>query len=623
MIRLKPWGISLGLLTFASPAWALSCDEIMNMVDVNVPTNIVVQTMESSGTRFSAEDIKCLDQRGAPSEVVDVARKMAATDEPETTEEAPKPSSSGSKSGSAGAKSGSQFEESEELGGEDNSLPEEGAGDEGGEDAGGGPKQVEELIKMYRAKKLLGASLGFFELLEDNTFPDEESKISYYLAKSLYDLGMYHGAQHYFMQVVRKGPKNPYFKYALPKLVAIAQLTGNDTELLRIVDKIPPEAFPRQAKNYLYYLMGRKHYENEELSQAAKYFQQISAKSDLYLKAKYYEGVIRNEQDKLKSAVTAFKDVYQAELPPLDDRQAKEYEDLKDLSLMNIARIYYGLQRFDNADNFYGQVDRDSIYWPESLFERAWTNFMLNDLNLTLGLLLTVRSPYFADEQFIPEATVLRALSFFYLCDFNEVERILLDFDAQHKPMRAEIKAFLDQYKTEEGAKLADQAYDAYFDQKHAESALTKSLFLKTLRNRDLADLVRHIQMLDDEEAMIDAQKSQWKDAIGAHLKKVIEEDRQRYKKRAGAILLEELAQEYKNLGDLMGQSEIIRFEVVDAQRADYEYKASTIEVESAAEKKVDFATSKEIIYWPFNGEFWQDELGYYRYTEESQCRYR
>ena len=39
---------------------------------------------------------------------------------------------------------------------------------------------------------------------------------------SLYDLGMYHSAQYYFIEVLKKGPSNPYFKYALPKLVAIS-----------------------------------------------------------------------------------------------------------------------------------------------------------------------------------------------------------------------------------------------------------------------------------------------------------------------------------------------------------------------------------------------------------------
>ena len=46
----------------ASPAaWALSCDEIMNMVEVNVPENIVVATVKDSGDQFSADEVQCLE----------------------------------------------------------------------------------------------------------------------------------------------------------------------------------------------------------------------------------------------------------------------------------------------------------------------------------------------------------------------------------------------------------------------------------------------------------------------------------------------------------------------------------------------------------------------------------
>ena len=57
-------------------------------------------------------------------------------------------------------------------------------------------------------------------------------------------------------------------------------------------------------------------------------------------------------------------------------------------------------------------------------------------------------------------------------------------------------------------------------------------------------------------------------------LKKIIEADRQKYKKRAGLLLIKEMARQANTLDDLLGQSEIIRFEVVDAQRVDYQYKA-------------------------------------------------
>ena len=595
--------MAFGLGVSGTAHAALSCSEILNMIAVNVPTNIVIQTMEGSGTQFNADDIRCLAEGGAPADVVDKARSMAQVDEPAapppTTPEptAPPPSS---------------FDQAEALG-SDIPLQDDVA------PAGGSCGELEQLIEAYRSKKVLTASYGFFDLLDKQSCPNEVSRIEYYLAKALLDLEMFHSAQHYFMQVVRKGPNNPYFKYALPKLVHIAELTGNDIELLRIVHKIPPDAFPRQAQPHLYYLMGRKYYDDENLSESAKYFAQVSSKSDLYLRSKYFEGAIHTERSKYRSAVKAFTSVYQGDVAVRDAKHLDDIHNLQDLSLINIARIYFELDKFDTSDEYYSQVDRESNYWSQSLFERAYANFWRNDINLTLGLLLTNQSPYYAEGDFQPESVVLRALAFFQMCDFVEVERILLGFEQKYGAMHGELRDFLSTYSTPEAKKLTDQAYDAYFLEDRA-THLDKALFAKILRNRDLGSVVSHMDMMDDEIKMINQQKTEWRQTVGQHLLGVIETDRVRYKKAAGRTLLKEMASHYKTLGDLMTQSEIIRFEVVDAQRADYEYKMQNPEVESAEDKKIDFAVSKTIIYWPFNGEFWKDELGYYRYAEQSNC---
>ena len=595
-------------LLVSSQAWALGCEDIVKMLGVNVPVNIVQSTMEGSGTLYSADDIRCLAEKGAPAEILDTARKLAAT-------EAPRDTPKETKTETPEEKKRNSFDSTDELGSD---LPEEDTGEE--DTVSANPRIVEELIRLYKAKKVLTASKGFFDLLEKDQFPEQTSKLHYYLAKCLYELELYHGAQHYFMQVVRKGPRNPYFKYALPKLVAIAKLTGNDTELMRIVHKIAPESFPRQAKNHLYYLMGRKLYAKGELASAIKYFQQISSKSNLYLKSKFFEGTINHERGKYKSAVKAFRDVYQSEAVPKDPRDLESMENLKDLALVSIARIYYEIQRFDNADNYYSLVDRGSLYWPESLFERAWAAFMQTDLNLTLGLLLTNNSNHYYDNEYNPEVEVLRALTFFQLCEFNHAERILLDFEGKYRPMQQEIKSFLTQYSSEEGQALSDQAFDAYFSDDHRDSATMMTMFLKVLRNRDLSSLVRHMDLMDEEVTVINQQKSVWRDSLGSHLKKIVEKDKLRYKKKAGKYLLKELDRQYKKLGDWMSQSQIIRFEIVDAQRVDYQFKMKNPELQSRTERKIDFATSREIIYWPFNGEFWEDELGYYRYTEHGSC---
>ena len=71
-----------------------------------------------------------------------------------------------------------------------------------------------------------------------------------------------------------------------------------------------------------------------------------------------------------------------------------------------------------------------------------------------------------------------------------------------------------------------------------------------------------------------------------------------------------------------MLQAEVIRFEVSDAQAADYAYRAKYLDdLESGGRQVVNYSTNPDNIYWPFNGEFWRDELGYYRYAEKNQCR--
>ncbi len=600
--------VALGLLG-STPAHAgMTCDDIMNMAVHNVPASVIVDTIASSGTSFSDADVQCLKQRGAPQEVIAKALQLKVASPQATSEEVeeePTPQS--------------RFEEEEALGGGDILSQEDVSEEEGGSS---GASDLDTYIKQYKAKNYRTASYGLYKLLEENAYPDKDSTIKYYLAKSLHAMEMYHAAQSYYMEVVRKGPRNPLFKHALPRLAQIAAYTGNDYELYRVVGKIAPEAYPRQARPQLYYLMGRKSYEAGDLAEASASFEKVPANHELYPRAQYFQGIINVDREKYKSAVKSFREVIRAEIPTDDPFIVRELEDLKDLSLVNVARIYYKLQKFDSAEAYYAKVDRDSSYWAQSLFERAWTNFFLGDYNETLGLLMTADSPFFSDGEFLPDNQYLRALIYFNLCEYTEVERIVKLFQSNYRPMRNEMKAFIDQYRTDSGEQLFDQAFDAYFGEKASEQTkLPVSLFRKVLRNRDLSSLVRHLDLMDAEVALLQAQTPQWRDSVGKELEKVIAADRQRYRERAGRLFLQSMLDQYRAVDELLQDSDVLLFELADAQRADYVFRMSNPQTDQADEAPIDFATSVDIIYWPFNGEFWKDELAYYRFTEKGSCK--
>ncbi len=613
---LLPLSVTLAVsMAASSPAWALSCDELMNMVDVSVPTDIIVTTIQGSGETFKAETVSCLQKKGAPAEVVSAAKALMAAPAADET-----PTKTDTKT-PAKPSANDTFNSDEGIGDKQkgHELVDKG-GDDG--DATKDPEKLESAIKAYEAKKPLTASLGFYQMLADNQYPDKEAKIQYYLARSLYDLQMYHSAQYYFTEVIKKGPSTPYFSKALPKLVTIAKFTGDDTDLAKIVAKVTIDQFPASAKNEYYYLAGLRYYEQDKLTDARKSFAQVSEKSEMYTKSKYFEGVIYYKQEKLRSAVKSFTEVVKANSDPQTPAEVDEAGRLRDLSLLNIARIYYSIQRYPESIQWYDNVPRDSRYWAEAQFESGWADFVTSDVNRTLGQVLTVQSPFFDKAEFIPEASILRALTFFNLCEYGEVDKELKDFDETYKPMQQEMKDFLKQYEGDAGKAVYDQAYDRYFGPKPDKTLLPKSAFVRLLRNQDLAGIVSHLQVMDNEEKLIDEQKSQWKDSLGDALHKIIAEDRDRLKRRAGSYLLREVSTMATTLGGLIGQSQIIQFEKTDAVRADYQYKLTNQDVQDTSKEfQIDFATSPDRIFWPFNGEFWQDELGYYWYTEQGNCK--
>jgi len=71
-----------------------------------------------------------------------------------------------------------------------------------------------------------------------------------------------------------------------------------------------------------------------------------------------------------------------------------------------------------------------------------------------------------------------------------------------------------------------------------------------------------------------------------------------------------------------MGQEALIRFEVVSGEYQKYQSRFRNPEAADVNEGvEFAFATHPEVLYWPFNDEYWEDELGYYERDEPGDCK--
>jgi tetratricopeptide (TPR) repeat protein len=209
-----------------------------------------------------------------------------------------------------------------------------------------------------------------------------------------------------------KGPENPCSVRA-PRLAAIAEYTGNDYELLRVVGKIAPEAYPRQSRPLLHYLMGRKLLRDGDLADAAAHFDQVPTEHDALPAGPVLR---RHHQLRAREAEERGEVVprgHPRRAPSSPTASPSELEDLKDLALINIGRIYFGLERFDNAEQYYAKVERDSVLLARepcsSAPGRASTRATTTKRSACCS---RSTAPYFTDVEFIPETSYLRALTY-------------------------------------------------------------------------------------------------------------------------------------------------------------------------------------------------------------------
>lgn len=587
-------------LALSGPAHALSCEEILSMLAVNVPEPIVLQTIEQTTRYFTAEDLTCLEREGAPTSVQDAVREALASSTetpapPTPPDRAEEPHLLGE--ALLGAEPSNALRDQDDL---------------------------RQVIRLIDARKPLTASLLLADLLEEDAHPERSSQLHYHLARSLEALELHHSARHHFEQVLRHGPSDPYFDHALRHVVLLAERSGDLSDLRRLVARLPRTNWPRRVEPVLAYAAGLHQLEQGQLAQALELLEEVPTDSPHGLQARYLEGIILNRKGRPKSAADTFLEVIRADAPLPSRAEAKQARDLKNLALLNVARVHYGLQLFERSEELYAQVEPESLHWPRARLEMAWAQFMQNDTSGSMGQLLTLRSPSFDEEPFLPEAQLLRALNHYTLCEFDEVERLTVGFEERYGPQQRELHAFAARYASAEGRKLADQAWATYFEGFPQGSTLDREIFSHLLRNRDLANQVMRLEALEHELELIGQQKTRWNEGMEPRLRPILEAERQRTRRRAGLLLLAETARLSVELEDLLDQSRLIRFESNDLQRADIEWLADNLgqgDLTLVVESRIPYATDPTRIYWPWNGEFWRDELGSYVVAGESACR--
>ncbi|MCA9525699.1 MAG: hypothetical protein KC549_05300 [Myxococcales bacterium] len=477
--------------------------------------------------------------------------------------------------------------------------------------------ELEEALKAYKQRDFLRASLILHRLVSRNEVAATavEQKSEYTLGKTLYRLGLFQASLNFFDRIVQAGPDHRYFKATCKWLYYLSRKISGDPGLLEKIAKFTPQDCPAEFRSELAFLVGQFHYVKGASKKAIENLTQVDPKSRYFPKARFLQGISHVRLEQPKPAVEAFKDLLRATVESDDVTEDLRY--FNQLAILSMARVFYSTGQFNTAVKYYDQIGLDSTLWLDSLFEASWTFFRMNNHEKALGNLHTLSSPFFSDE-YVPEGPILKAVIFYANCDYERTKQTISDFRLAYEPLRDEIKGYIESFSD------PTEFYDFLTKLQDAGASMSPrvaQILNAAFQDKTLKRINAYVRELDKEMDLIRRSKSTWsKSQLAQQIVQETEVIKSLAVDEAGRLAKQRLKRVVDELNDLINQSIKIEFEVASAEKGILENKLQGDAPAQRGRKGTLYATDDEHIYWPFSGEYWRDELGYYLYTIKSEC---
>lgn len=507
----------------------------------------------------------------------------------------------------------------------------------------------------YKAEDYEGAAIQFHKIASAE-IPGDVPRAQFWLGKALYKLKFYSSSLAIFDEIVQAGPAHPFHKLTLPWLASLSRELPEGAEVLQKVGTYKPtdlesEEFD-EVRDELYYLLGRFYYQKGDLAQGIALLDQVPEKSDYYIPAQFFLGVAYTRDWKGEPAVESFKEVLRRSIALREaaagkkkkekkkkvkvkgkagkrrnkdltsveltfEEEMKQYEHLAALGLAN---IFYMVGKFDTSIKYLDKIPLDSAYFLDAIHWAAWAEFRMVEVDeenanrhyqRTLGYVHTLNAPFFEDYLY-PDALKLKAVTYYFNCRYDSAKRTVDEFNARYPKTMEDLKGILEQ------APEDFALYDLALKIRNEESGLdpfVEQVALKALQDKQLGKYFAYVAELEREMEMFDDMSGTFKSAgVGERVTEDLELALSQAREATGAEARTRITGMIKEIKDLKIEMIKVQFEILEKRK-----QQKALEQYPAKPQKPDIDSEHEI--YKYNGEYWQDELGYYRYEVTSICK--
>ena len=624
-------GLLLALLMGASPAHAISVDEIILLCKTGVSADIVIQNIRSDSSRpkIGPADVERLRRGAVPERVISFLLKghdPGSRRPTHVTKDHRRQNQLHRQQAAARRRDEDLRLEAERLRLEAERLKQEAqrlARDANAARArasaleGRVKAMLEQAFSDLRRGREWRAIRGFYRflhsgLVQPNSYAYLEG--AYGLGRAFLAVNMYQSATGYLVEVIRRGPTTPRFDSAVTLLQKVVDRLDFVHPIIALLAAFEQElkTRPRAWLDAYHFFLGEFYERYDNAKKALHHFGHVSSSSRRYAAARYHQGLIYTGQKKPRTGVRYFRE-------SLSAAKAARNRPVQNLASQALARLAFEVGSFKAAEHFYRRVSRRSQSFGRAQYELAWTLVMSERYSRALGTIHGLHSPFFAREYF-PDLLILEAATYLNICRHKEAQQTLKRFNRRFGPLMARIRSYLaarpnEQTLYRDVRRLANRG-----------STLPKAVLHALVADVGFFRTLKTARLLEAERTLASRRlQGKVRSAVVGDLTK----RHSIYLTRVGLEIRRRLRDILVELDGVKVKADEIGLEVELAEKgqleADRRKLASGRSVKSRLRgtrtRRLRLRKGQQL--WPFEGEYWLDEIGAYRSRLRGACPLR
>ncbi|MEW6378955.1 MAG: hypothetical protein AB1611_05040 [bacterium] len=432
---------------------------------------------------------------------------------------------------------------------------------------------------LFEKKNYAAAAPRLFHFLSMNS-PDvvDYEWAQFFFGICLKKCGLSHAAVDELVNLIVRKPNPRIVSYCLELFEEITRTIPFDRELIinTVVCDQEYGALEEEMADFINYYQGMFDWERGFFQWGDNHFHRITPKSYYYYRYLFQKAMLRIYQDKIDEAMAIAQDILES--PGTAD-------DLKSEAATTLARLLYEKGEHAEAERIYQKNPKPVLEQAQTLFERAWNHYRLGNSEKAMGLLYAFEAPGFRDY-FTPEHYILKSLIYKEVCHYQKALAVVREFKAHYGHSLETIYA-------------------------RGEAADDPGLLLLLLSKKKINQTWRFLKLLEQEKEKIALFPDK---PLCGFLDKLYTLEIEKMTR----VLRTQIKEEYEKMAN-----EILKFEE-EANLMEYEIGLDMYQRVYQYHYREDAASAQKptgrIAIYPFQGEFWNDELDDYTVTLPNKC---